>query len=798
MLGDGAALGPWSFAITAGAAIGVALAVVAVRPRWVVRFPGLVLALLFAVCTMAGASLLRLDPFGLVLEIDPSTEPLLPAGDPLQALYRGSVLDFGDDEVYVVVVECDEVFSESCLRSIEEISDPIARMHGVRSVSSLLDVTSFRYVAEDDWIEVRPFIDEIPSDRSLLAELRRRAVEDPVYRRTIVSEDARSAAINVVFREMTDAELIDEDFDGRIQRIVEEAASDGLRSYVSGRPHFKTHVYHGMLHDLRLLIPLALLGVVVVLWISNGTFRGVLLPIATALVGNLWAFGAMAYLGRPVTLLTVLLAPTLLALGSVYGVHVMSRYHEEALGASDARVAALRCLEHLVVPVTVAGLTTVVGFGALLITDVPAVFELGALSMLGVASITLFSLTGIPAVLALLPVRTTRAGAVGATARIALAPRVDRQLARMLDLLAAVVRRLSLPIILVSVLLALVAAFAIPRIVIDTDYLSYFDPEDPVRVDFEQVNRLMAGAIPLYVVLDGTGAGSFREPDVLRGIETLQRRIDALPGVSRTISFVDSLRMLNRAFHADDPAEERIPETRPAVSELLFMLPKSDAQRFTTVNHARANVIVRSGLVGSAEIRDLSRAIEEVIAETPLPRGVTANVTGNAILLARSADGIARGQPRSVALAAITIFLLIALGLGSPKLGLVAMVPNLLPVLIFFGALGLGAAPLSLPTSLIGCVALGIAIDDTVHFLVRYLGERRTGAQPEEAARRCSIHVGRPVAITSVMLILGFLVIAFSEFATLREFGVLSALTMAICLGTDLILLPAILVRAKV
>jgi predicted RND superfamily exporter protein len=173
-------------------------------------------------------------------------------------------------------------------------------------------------------------------------------------------------------------------------------------------------------------------------------------------------------------------------------------------------------------------------------------------------------------------------------------------------------------------------------------------------------------------------------------------------------------------------------------------------------------------------------------------------VTGNAILLARSADGIARGQPQSVALAAVTIFFVIALGLRSPRLGALAMIPNLVPVLVFFGLLGLGAAPLSLPTSLIGCVALGIAIDDTVHYLVRYRAERQTGASPELAIVRCSQFIGRPIAVTSVVLVAGFLVIALSDFATLREFGVLSAATMGICLVNDLILLPALLVRFRV
>ncbi len=228
------------------------------------------------------------------------------------------------------------------------------------------------------------------------------------------------------------------------------------------------------------------------------------------------------------------------------------------------------------------------------------------------------------------------------------------------------------------------------------------------------------------------------------------------------------------------------------------MIPKSELQRYTTVNHGRSNVILRTGEVGSADILRLTSEVEREIREVALPEGITARVTGNALLLARSADGIAISQPVSVLVAAVSIFLLISFGLRSLGLGAVAMVPNIIPVLIYFGLLGAGAAPLSLPTSLIGCMAMGIAIDDTVHYLVRYRAERRIGRDARQAVLRASRFVGRPIAITSAMLSLGFLMVTLSEFATLQEFGLLSAATMGICLVTDLVLLPAILIRARI
>lgn len=762
----------------------------AYRPQWVVLRPRGMLMLLAALTVLAGESLLDLNPPGLRIRIDPSSESLLALGDPVAELYREAVRDFGHDEIYAAALECPEVFHADCLGSLERVSNRVAHLEGVRSVSSLVDATSLRWVESEEWIEIKPFIESVPEDRASLLELRHRALNDVVYRRTLVAEDAKAAALNIGFQEMDDAFFLASGLDDSITGILAGEVESEQSYHIAGRPHTKVHVYNGIVRDLWLLIPLAIVLMGMVLWAFFRTLRGVVLPLGTALATNIWTFGAMAALGESLTLLSGMLGPLLLAIGSVYGVHVVARYDEEAREAPNPARAALVSLEQVRLPALIASLTTVIGFAALLITDVPAVFQLGLFAMLGIVASTLIALVGIPAALALFPLPVQGPGVKGQGRSGGL----DVGLAS----LARLVGRHSALAIGVWVVLGLGAVALLPRIEVDTDYLSYFAPDDPIRQDFEAVNRLLAGVVPIYVVIDGDGPGSFRDPDLVRAVDSLEDRLSVVPGVSRTLSFNDMLGRLNRAFHAGDPEAERVPDSRAAITELLFMLPKDDLTPFLTVDHSRANVIVRTGAVGSSAILELERKLQEVLDSHPLPRGAEARITGNAILLAHSADAITRAQPRSVGLAAVAIFGLMTLALRSPGLGLVAMIPNLVPVLLFFGLLGAGLAPLSLPVSLIGSMALGIAIDDSAHFLVRYTRERRRGGDPLEAAMLCSRHVGRPIVITSVMLCLGFLVVTASRFATLQEFGFLSALTMGVCLATDLILLPAVLTRLRV
>jgi predicted RND superfamily exporter protein len=699
------------------------------------------------------------------------------------------VKEFGDDEIYVIAVESDDAFTRPGLEALRRVTDEIARIAGVRSVKSLADVVSFQYDPEREWIDVGPFLSEIPTQPAELEALRARAVADPLYRRSLVSPDGRVAAINVSFHKMTDRAFIAGDFDGRIQRILAAETAAGSRFYVAGRPHVKSHVYRKMTHDLQRLVPAAFAVIALVLGVLSGSLRTVALPLGIVLLATLWTFAGVALLDRPLTVLTTLLAPTLIAIGSAYGVHVVARFDAEVRSGEDLRDSLLRCLEAMVTPVLISGLTTSIGFAALLITDVPAVFELGSFAILGVLSLTALSLTALPAALLAFPRWT--------------APRLlpARASRRALDVglaaLARVATRAPGAVLVGWLLLAVAAVAAVPRIAIDTDYLSYFDPESPVRRDFEAVNRLLAGAVPIYLVLSGPAPGAFREPAALRAMQRIQARLGETPGVTRTVSMVDFVRVLNRVVAGDDPAAEKIPDTRSGIADLIYLIPKHDLGRFSNVNQSRANILVRTGEVGSAAVRELEARIEAVLAEEPLPPGFHVDVTGNTILLSRSADGIAAGQPRTVSVAAVAILLLVTGSLRSLRLGLVAMIPNTVPVLLFFGALGWGVAPLSLPTSLIASIALGIAIDATAHYLVRYRSERLQGCGPIDAVLRTSGAVGPPIAIAAVTLFCGFAVVAFSEFATLRQFGLLSAATMAVCAATDLLLLPAVLVRTR-
>jgi predicted RND superfamily exporter protein len=764
------------------------------RPGWIVDHPRVVLGLIALVTLGMTAALVRPDPLGFRVAVDASSEPLLPDGDPGEPVYQRAIHAFGDDDVFVIAMETDDAFTHASLTRLRAVSDAVRKLPGVRGTESLVDVYAYRWKPELELVEMGRFIDDVPAEAAALADLRARALADPVYTRSIVSRDGRTAAINVTFEPMTDGEFVARDLDGRIAGILAAASAEGVRFHTTGRPHVRARAHALLVHDLARLIPIAVLVAVAALWLMTGSIRGTLVPLAANLTAAYWCYGAMALVGSDLNLITLVLGPCMITIGGVYGVHVFARYEVVAASSGSAREAALESLSHTIAPVMISGATTMVGFAVLILNEIPATSELGGFCVFGVASITTITLTGVPAMLSLLPLRAEDGGRALYSAQTRLSVRVRAAMEAALSVLARWQVRHAGAVIAFWAATAVVACLLMPRIVVDTDFISFFKRDSDVRQDFDAVNRLLTGAVPIYVVLESEAEGTFREPDVLRAVERLQTRIAAVPGVTSVLSAVDLVKVARQALEAGDPNAAAIPDTRAETAELMFMIPKEKLRAFATSNHSSANLLVRTDRLGSAALRELEQALLAAIAAEKLPEGVHGSVTGNAIRINRGADGIAGNQALQLVLTIACIFAIVWLVFGRLGLGMLAMPTNVMPVFNFYGMLGLGAAPLSVPTSLIGCVALGIAVDDTCHFLQVFREQRARGKSAEDAALHCTVEVGRPMVVTSIMLVAGFLVMLASSFATLREFGYLTAITMGLCLATDVGMLPALLV----
>jgi len=346
-----------------------------------------------------------------------------------------------------------------------------------------------------------------------------------------------------------------------------------------------------------------------------------------------------------------------------------------------------------------------------------------------------------------------------------------------------------------ALVLFLLCGIGIARVRISTGLVDSLREDLPVRVTFEEVSRRFRGLNAFFVVLEADESGAFLRPENLAALRELQDWLEQQPEIGDTASLADEVRILNQAFEGNAPEALAIPARTSRVEQLLRFGGDDATRGFVDPGYRTANVVVRTGVSGTGPIGELLARIDRRLQE--LPQHLRARVTGDAVLLRHTVDHIAIGELRSIGTAMITIYLVLSLLLTSFRVGLFALLPNVLPIAIYFGVLGLFDIPLNLWTSLIAAITLGIAVDDTVHYFARFAYEaRRLGSELEATATTLRAVI-RPVTFTTVGLCLGFLVLAFSDVRYQVQFGLLSAFTMAVAWVLELTLSPAICSRVR-
>jgi predicted RND superfamily exporter protein len=712
---------------------------------------------------------------------------LLPAsGDARERWERARQL-LGTDEPFVVALGADDVFAPASLERVARLSERLRSLPHVHHVVSLATVPDVRSANGD--IEVVPLLESVPEDAEGRAALRARVLASPLFRGTLVSGDGRTAAIFVYPERLDDEALVASGLADRIEALAHQEAGEAP-VWISGIPYATARLSDLMLRELALLLPATLLVLCGVLAVAFRTVTGVLLPIATVSLALVWTLGVLCWLGLRLDLVTTILPPLVVTVGFAYAMHVVAEFGalQNAAGAPTDRqgrlAIALAAIDDVGVPVLLAGLTTAVGFASLTLSPIVAIQRFGLFAMLGVAFTVLAALTFTPAVLALARGRALRPPRSGNW--------IDR-LAEALARLAFTRRRLVIAVALAAIVLSLLAA---RRIETTTEFVGNLDPGAPLRADFEAVNARLGGANLIQIPLQGEEPEAFLEPANLRALESLQGWLAQQPEVGGTVSLVDTVKLLNRALHDGDPAAYAVPETRRQVHQLLLFGASDETRRLVDAQYQTANLIVRSTVGDSRGVADLVGRIRERLAA--LPAGLRGEPTGNVVLLGESIDDLSRGQWSSLIGAFVAIYLCLAALFTSWRVGLLALFPNVVPIALYYGALGVSGIPLNPWTSLIGSIALGIAADDTIHFMARFNTEARRLADERRALLASLRAVLRPVTFTLVGLCLGFAVLAFSELRSQAQFGLLAAATLALGWVADVTVTPALCAGVRV
>jgi len=743
---------------------GIDLSAVTRKPR---LFMGLVLVF--------GAVFWAFNPF--VRTVD-NVDYFRLEGDPAAVFYEKFKEVFGNDEFFVIAFETTNLFTTENLEVLRNITDAMEALDEPETVRSLANVEDI--VGGKDYFEVRPFLEEIPREPDALEDLRKRALGNPLYVKNLVSADGKTAAIVVEAADRPD----DWDYRKRLIQKTRQVLADYEKTagqfYLAGWTYTNLSLSQYLKKDMMVFVPVTYLFITLTVWVFFRSAALTLMAVINISACLAATRGFMGMTGVTLNNVTIVVIPLVMALALCDTVHIFSHLDRRLLDRFGGKEAALaQVIRQVVFPCFLTTLTTAVGFLSLAVSRIPPIREFAWIAAAGMFFEFIFSFFLLPPLLLMLrPEKVFRdiseAAGIGAL-MVRLTRWVGKWSRWVLAGAAAVIA---------------LAVWGATDLKVETNLLEFFRKNSEVRRSLSFVERRLGGVGTLDVSLHATAPDAFKDPENLEVVERIQRFIDHIQGVDKTVSVVDFLKDMNESFHAENPAFYRLPDSRQMVAQYMLIYDSDEIEDVVDPRYTHARIAVRLSEHSSRGQKVIIEKIEQFIEETAVP-GMDVVVTGRAVQDVHTIEGIVNGQIKSLVVACGVISVIMLFVFRSVSLAALSMVPNFFPIVINFGIMGAAGIALDTGTALIAAVALGIAVDDTIHVLTEYQRRRTRGEAIHQAMPGAVVVKGRAVFSSSVILCIGFGVLVLSRFMPTVNFGLLSAIIMITALVGDTVVLPA-------
>ncbi|MCG6879610.1 MAG: MMPL family transporter [Deltaproteobacteria bacterium] len=685
--------------------------------------------------------------------------------------YEAFKKTFGCEEIVLVVARTSDVFNPKTFSNIERLAAEFGKIEGVRRVISLPGIKKSMNI----------------TGKWTLSDFKKEISIVTLLEKNIVSQDGKTTVISLILEDNKQKDSVI----AKVEDVIEsEKATQPM--YQIGMPVVSKALTHFTEQDFLRLPPITFLLIAVTLFLLFRNVRGVLIPAGSVLIALIWTFGLMAWTHTPLCLLTMIVPIFLIAVGTAYSMYIFPEYAAAQKTSKTAKEASLNCFMQLGFPTFLAVITTIIGLGSLLINRIIEIRYFALFSCFGILAMLFIFMTFLPAVMALLPLPGKTSHSKSRTRENLL----DRFLSGIIQLNLEH-QKWTLGLI---ALIALLGIMGISRIQVETNPLDFFKDDTDISQNFKDIYRDMAGSFPMNVVINSGQDDYFEDPVHLKEIIPIQEFLATLPGVDKTISFCDYLKLVNYATNQYQDDFYALPEegfeVRMLINSFKTMLGLDMLGRFMNENFSETNIVLRTHISSSNDFMNTQKRIEAHLAEN-LPAGFSFQVTGIGVVISHSSQLITDGQIKSLFLTLVLVFAIMFLLFMSFKVGIIGILPNCFPILVGFGVMGWLGIPLSMATSLIAGVAIGLAVDDTIHYLVGYNHEFKKDLNKKRALRDTVRHLGKPIIFTTVTISLGFSVLLFSSFKPTAIFGLLMVITMVSALIGDLILLPSLMMHVE-
>jgi len=737
------------------------------------------------------------------LEMDYHYASMLSENDPVYKNNQEFKATFGEEAnaLFVGVADAD-FFTLDHYQKIKTLCDTLRKIKNVKSVISPYQALNVRQVTIEDstgknrQFELYDIFSKTITTQAELDSLKQVFLSLPFYKGLLVSNDQKVFLLSVTLK----SEILDTpERIPTVQKIektiLEFSDKTGIETHISGHPYIRTQMMILIKSEIKIFIILAALISIIILFLFFRSFKVVVISILLVGLGVIWAMGFMALMGYKVTVLTAMIPPLLIVIGVPNAIYLMNKFHSEAKKHANKILALQRTINKTGNAVFLSNLTTAVGFATFLITNSRILSEFGAISSLGIMFTFMLAIIIVPSLVSLWKPPSEK-----------YTRHLENSLIRnILNKILTIATRHRIALYIstgVVLCVGIAGIFTIKQ----TGFIMDDVPHSArMYKDLKFLEAKFNGVSPLEILI--------RSKDTLTGhqfieeigkIDSLQQSLLVYNELSRSVSVADAVKFLHQAYSKGKPESYRLPDNPRTFETIFKRLPqkfnftegfiKSFIDSTKTVTRISLNIED----VGTQRMKVLIPAIESHVNHYFPPNQYHTLLTGSTILYFTGTTYLIKNLFGSLALAFVIIGLLLLWMFRSFKMMLLALIPNIIPMIITAGIMGLTGIPLKPSTILVFSVAFGISVDGTIHFLNKYRHELfANNWNISEAVKSSIFETGMSMFYTYIILFFGFIIFSVSKFGGTQALGILVSLALFVAMISNLIILPALLLSLE-
>ena len=711
---------------------------------------------------------------------------------------------FGDEDGFVtILVEAPDVFEPEVLSVVTKLSEALEAQAGIQRVISLSTMAEIG--GSPGFIEVSKLLEELPTTSEEKEALRVRAVGNRLFVDRLVNKASTAAAVVAQFDDAMDEELERRPVLDGIDALLGSPEYGAATLTMVGVPIVNRTYATLLASDMARTIIGSFLLLSLVLFVLFRNLYSVFLPGVCVGISVGWTVAYMVLSGDGFNIINSIVPTLLLVIGVGDAVHFLTTYYQELGAGADQREAVRRMVVRIGAACLLTSVTAAVGFASLIVARIDIIKGMGRVAAVGLMFSYLVILIVVPAVLSI-----AKAPVSGVSSDPSKGP-----IGAMLSWIAELtIQRKRLVLIVAGGISVLCIAGGF-QVRTDNFLLEELFPQHPVSQALRHTEEVLTGVMPVEIAITTEAENGVYEPEVLRGIERLQRHLESDPFIGHTISLADLVKEITFVMEG----ERKIPDTRQKVAQYIALFEMSEdpsiLDSMVDVERRRARITAAQKDWGTKNFFGWYDGTGECDPRakcgTPMLELIAANfgasqpegsparladvrVTGGNMVAANALGKLVDDMMYSLGTAFVVISILMMLLLRSFRVGLIAMIPNVLPLLVTIGFMGWVGIPIRTSTALIFSVSLGVAANDTVHFTMRFKEELLATKDRAEAVRRTMLSTGRAIIFTSVLLVFGFLTMMTTHFVGIFQMGVLGSVTLFAALLGDLLILPVCLI----